>query len=97
MEGNLRFVHLRVSSEYSLLQGAVRLKELPGLCRTNSMPAVAVTDRSNMFGALEFSTGAAAEGIQPIHGCVFSLQSGDRPEGSGRGARLGTAGLACQG
>ena len=81
MEGNLRFVHLRVSSEYSLLQGAVRLKELPGLCRTNSMPAVAVTDRNNMFGALEFSTGAAAEGIQPIHGCVFSMLSGDRPEG----------------
>ena len=81
MEGNLRFVHLRVSSEYSLLQGAVRLKELPALCRTNAMPAVAVADRNNMFGALEFSTGAVAEGIQPIHGCVFSMHSGDRPEG----------------
>ncbi len=89
MEGDLRFVHLRVSSEYSLLQGAVRLKELPALCRRNGMPAVAVTDHNNMFGALEFATGAVAEGIQPIHGCAVSMIAADEP-----GARPGIPTLA---
>ncbi|MYH56968.1 MAG: PHP domain-containing protein, partial [Boseongicola sp. SB0675_bin_26] len=49
------FVHLRVHTEYSLLEGAVRLGKLPELCRKAGMPAVAVTDTNNMFAALEFS------------------------------------------
>ena len=78
-----RFVHLRVSSEYSLLQGAVRLSNLPALCREHGMPAVAVADRNNMFGALEFSTVAADSGIQPIHGCLFSMMAGGAAETRG--------------
>ncbi|WP_116086662.1 DNA polymerase III subunit alpha [Tropicimonas sp. IMCC34011] len=69
-----RFIHLRVHSEYSLLEGAVRLKKLPGLCREMKMPAVAVTDTDNMFAALEFSVTAAGQGIQPIMGCQVSLE-----------------------
>ncbi|MFN0113933.1 MAG: DNA polymerase III subunit alpha [Paracoccaceae bacterium] len=79
-----RFIHLRVHSEYSLLEGAVPVKKLVGLCRKMRMPAVALTDTNAMFAALEFSTLAKAEGIQPIVGCQISLafevaRAGDRP------------------
>ncbi|WP_281968292.1 DNA polymerase III subunit alpha [Roseovarius nanhaiticus] len=69
-----RFIHLRVHSEYSLLEGAVRLKKLPGLCQDAGMPAVAVTDTNNMFAALEFAVSAAGAGIQPIMGCQIDLE-----------------------
>ena len=46
------FIHLRVHTEYSLLEGAVRLKSLPKLCEAAAMPAVAVTDTNNMFLSL---------------------------------------------
>ena len=68
-----RFIHLRLHTEYSLLEGAVRLKSLPGLARGMGMPAVAVTDTNNMFSALEFSVGAIAAGVQPIVGCQVSV------------------------
>jgi len=68
-----RFIHLRLHSEYSLLEGAVRLKALPDLCRRAGMPAVAVTDTNNMFAALEFSVTARAAGVQPIMGCQADL------------------------
>ncbi len=68
-----RFIHLRLHSEYSLLEGAVRLKKLPALCRAAAMPAVAVTDTNNMFAALEFSVSAADQGVQPILGCQVDL------------------------
>ena len=68
-----RFIHLRVHTEYSLLEGAMRLKTLPGLCADLGYPAVAVTDTDNMFSALEFSVAAQAAGVQPIMGCQVSL------------------------
>ncbi|OSP56038.1 DNA polymerase III subunit alpha [Pseudoruegeria sp. SK021] len=68
-----RFIHLRLHSEYSLLEGAVRLKSLPGLIAGMGMPAVAVTDTNNMFAALEFSVSAAKAGVQPILGCQVDL------------------------
>ena len=67
------FVHLRLHTEYSLLEGAVPVKKLPGLCAKAGMPAVAITDTNNMFAALEFSEGAAGAGIQPIVGCQVDL------------------------
>ena len=67
------FVHLRVHSAYSLAEGAVRIDELIDLCNRNQMPAVAVTDTSNLFGALEFSIAASKAGIQPIVGCQLSI------------------------
>ena len=69
-----RFIHLRVHTEYSLLEGAVRLHTLPGLCVAARMPAVAVTDTDNMFAALEFSVTASAAGVQPIMGCQIDLR-----------------------
>ena len=68
-----RFIHLRVHTEYSLLEGAVRLKKLPGLAAGMGMPAVAVTDTNNLFAALEFSVSAQGAGVQPIVGCQVSL------------------------
>jgi len=73
MTSHPRFIHLRVHTEYSLLEGAVRLKKLPGSCAAAGMPAVAVTDTNNMFAALEFSVSAKAAGIQPIMGCQLDL------------------------
>ena len=72
MRENPKFIHLRVHSEYSLLEGAVRLKKLPDLVVSMGMPAIAVTDTNNMFCALEFSEAASKAGIQPIIGCLIS-------------------------
>ncbi|MEL6913975.1 MAG: DNA polymerase III subunit alpha [Pseudomonadota bacterium] len=84
MASTPRFIHLRVHTEYSLLEGAVRLKTLPGIVAGMGMPAVAVTDTNNMFCALEFSEGAAKAGVQPIIGCQVDVthdpaQPGERP------------------
>ena len=67
------FVHLRVHSAYSLAEGAIHVKDLVTLCRDARMPAVAVTDTNNLFGALEFSSACAAAGVQPIIGCQLSI------------------------
>ncbi|WP_164658514.1 DNA polymerase III subunit alpha [Tropicibacter sp. Alg240-R139] len=85
MSSDPRFIHLRVHTEYSLLEGAMRLKKLPGLCVNMDMPAVAVTDTNNLFSALEFSVGAAGAGVQPIIGCQVDLayltpQPGEKPK-----------------
>ena len=68
-----RFIHLRVHTEHSLLEGAVPVKTLIKLAKAAEMPAVAVTDTNNMFTALEFSVSALAEGVQPIVGCQVSV------------------------
>ncbi|MBY6153838.1 DNA polymerase III subunit alpha [Vannielia litorea] len=69
-----RFIHLRVHTEYSLLEGAVPVKKLAGLCEKAEMPAVAVTDTNNMFAALEASVTLSGAGIQPIMGCQVDLE-----------------------
>jgi len=73
MKDTPRFIHLRTHSEYSLLEGAMRLKKLPETCAKAGMPAVALTDTNNMFAALEFSIGASSAGVQPIIGCQIDL------------------------
>ncbi len=72
------FVHLRLHSAYSLAAGAIKIKEIPKLCKAAQMPAVAVTDSGNLFGALEFSVTVSGEGIQPILGCELAIRA---PEG----------------
>ena len=67
------FVHLHVHSQYSLLDGAIRLQDLLDTARSFSMPAVTVTDHGNMFGALEFYEKAKKAGIKPIIGCEVYL------------------------
>lgn len=67
------FVHLRVRSGYSLLRGAVRHGELVRRCREEGMPAVAVTDDANLFGAMRFCAEATKAGIQPVVGAGLPL------------------------
>ena len=73
MTSTPRFIHLRTHTEYSLLEGALRLKKLPDLCKNADMPAIAVTDTNNLFSALEFSVTMSGAGIQPIIGCQADL------------------------
>ena len=67
------FVHLRVHSAYSLLEGALTIPRLVSLATADGAPALALTDANNLFGALEFSEAMAAAGIQPIVGCTLAL------------------------
>ena len=76
------FVHLRVHSAYSLLEGAITIKDLVALACNNAMPAVAVTDSGNLFGAMEFALTAKGSGIQPIIGCQMAVS---RRHGEKRG------------
>lgn len=80
-----QFVHLHVHSEYSLLDGACRVKDLVQTCRQLGMPAVAVTDHGNLFGAIEFYTAARAVGVKPIIGCEVYMAPGDRRDRETRG------------
>jgi DNA polymerase III subunit alpha len=67
------FVHLRVHSAYSLLEGALTIPRLVELAKADEAPALALTDSNNLFGALEFSEAMAGAGIQPIVGCTLAL------------------------
>jgi len=67
------FVHLHVRSAYSVLEGAIKADALGGLARDAGMPAVALTDRANLFGALEFSVATSQVGVQPIIGCALPV------------------------
>ena len=67
------FVHLHVHTQYSLLDGAIRLSDLLETVRSHQMPAVAITDHGNMFGALEFYQKCTKAGIKPIIGCEVYL------------------------
>ncbi|NOZ42207.1 MAG: DNA polymerase III subunit alpha [Alphaproteobacteria bacterium] len=69
-----RFIHLHLHSAYSLLEGAIHIKNLGDLCRTHDMPAVAITDSNNMFGMLEASLALPKSGIQPIIGCRLAIR-----------------------
>jgi len=76
------FVHLHLHTEYSLLDGAVRMKELMKKAKEFEMPAVAITDHGNLFGAIEFYQEATRAGIKPIIGCEAYMAPGsiaDRP------------------
>jgi DNA polymerase-3 subunit alpha len=68
-----QFIHLRTHSAYSLAEGALPVKKLVKLAAKLEMPALAITDRNNLFGALDFSQTMAGAGIQPIIGCTVSF------------------------
>jgi DNA polymerase-3 subunit alpha len=72
------FVHLHTHSQYSLLDGACRLDQVIELAKELKMPALAITDHGNMFGAIEFYTKALRAGIKPIIGCEAYVASGSR-------------------
>ena len=72
------FVHLHLHSQYSLLDGAIRINDMMDKAREFKMPAIAVTDHGNMFGAVEFYESAMKHGIKPIIGCEVYLAPGSR-------------------
>ncbi|NWF92371.1 MAG: DNA polymerase III subunit alpha [Syntrophaceae bacterium] len=74
------FVHLHVHSQFSLLDGAIRFEEVFDLAKKYRMPAVALTDHGNMFGAIEFYQMAIKHGIKPIVGCEVYVAPGSRFE-----------------
>jgi DNA polymerase III subunit alpha len=84
------FIHLRTHSAYSLSAGAIKVKELVALAKRHGMPALALTDAGNLFGALEFAQAASDAGIQPIIGCELGLRRSDG-EANGWSAKLGPA------
>src|SRR5579863_8567698 len=73
------FVHLHCHTDYSLLDGASDIKKLMSTVRAQQMPALAITDHGNLFGAVEFYYEAAANGIHPVIGCeVYVSQNGHK-------------------
>jgi DNA polymerase-3 subunit alpha len=68
MASSANFVHLHVHSHYSLLDGACRIPELVKTAKKFGMPAVAITDHGNMYGAVEFYSKATDKGVKPIIG-----------------------------
>ena len=82
------FIHLRVHSAYSLSEGAVTIKQLAALAAKNTMPAVAVTDTGNLFGALEFSDSMMEKGIQPIVGMSLKVDF-VQPDGTAQKQHIG--------
>ncbi len=81
------FVHLHVHSQYSMLEGAIRVKDLCARVKELGMSAVAVTDHGNMHGAIEFYQKAHAAGLRPILGCELPFafaMPGDKPDKHGR-------------
>jgi len=78
------FVHLRVHSAYSLLEGALPVKKIVGQAVADAAPAVAITDSNNLFGALEFAQYAVKDGLQPIIGCQLDMAFDDGDPDRGR-------------
>jgi DNA polymerase-3 subunit alpha len=80
----MSFVHLHLHTQYSLLDGANKIRELMPRVSAAGMPACAITDHGNMFGAVQFSQEAARNGIQPVIGCEMYVAPQSRFEKAGR-------------
>jgi len=82
------FVHLHVHTQYSLLDGAIRLDDLFSKAKEYRMSSIAMTDHGNMFGAIDFYQKAYKAGIKPIIGCELYVASGSRFDRSGETRHL---------
>ncbi len=80
------FVHLHLHSQYSLLDGAIRLSDLAPTVKEKGMDTVAVTDHGNMYGALDFAKTAKKEGVKPIFGCEAYVAQKGRKDRTARDA-----------
>ncbi len=93
----MSFVHLHVHTEYSLLDGACRIREAVKKAKESGMPALAVTDHGVMYGAVEFYKACRSEGIKPIVGCEVYVAPGSRHEkSSGIGGKYHHLVLLCK-
>ena len=80
MEEKIPFAHLHVHTEYSLLDGANRIRPLIARVKELGMEHIAITDHGNMFGVMEFYKACHAEGINPVIGCEVYVAPRDRHE-----------------
>jgi DNA polymerase-3 subunit alpha len=76
-----QFIHLRVHTEFSLVDGLVRVKELVSAAKANNMPAVAMTDQTNFFALVKFFKAATGNGLKPICGADLWVENTDEPGG----------------
>lgn len=74
------FVHLKLHTEYSIVDGLVRIKPLIKATAEMGMPAVAITDQTNLFGLIKFYTAAMSAGLKPICGCDLLVENPERPD-----------------
>ena len=72
---NPTFIHLRLHSEYSIVDGIVRVDEAVAAAKADGMPALGLTDLSNVFGMVKFYQAARAQGLKPITGCDLWLSN----------------------
>ncbi len=82
---SVQFVHLRVHSAFSLLEGALPIKKIIGKAVSDGQPAIGIADTNNLFAALEFSQKCMDDGLQPLIGCQLSIDMEDEGEGDKRG------------
>jgi|GEM_PF-4130440 len=80
-----KFTHLHVHTHFSLLDGAVRIKDLVEKTKLQGSSAVAMTDHGNLFGVVPFYQAAVKAGVKPILGCEVYMAPGDRRERESRG------------
>ena len=90
-------MHLHVHSAFSLREGALSIETLAKLAKADAMPALAITDTNNLFGALEFSEKLAKSGVQPIVGAQSTVDFGDAAARllASRRARIARARRSC--
>jgi DNA polymerase-3 subunit alpha len=74
----VRFAHLHVHSDFSLLDGANRVKKIPEIVSSKGMTAVALTDHGNLFGAIKFMKACEERGVKPVVGCEVYVAPGSR-------------------
>ena len=80
-----QFVHLHVHSDFSLLDGACKIKKLVGAAQKLAMPAIALTDHGNLHGVIQFYSAAKDAGVKPIIGYEAYVAPGSRLEKSAGG------------
>jgi DNA polymerase-3 subunit alpha len=75
-----QFVHLRCHTEYSIVDGMVRIDDYVGAARGDCMPALAISDLSNLFGAIKFYRACRSSGVKPLIGCDVWLENSNNRE-----------------
>ncbi|MDO4300357.1 MAG: DNA polymerase III subunit alpha [Clostridia bacterium] len=78
MDNELKFTHLHVHTEFSLLDGSAKIKELVARCKELGMESLAITDHGVMYGCIDFYKACKAEGIKPVIGCEAYVASKSR-------------------
>ena len=74
----MNFAHLHVHTEFSLLDGSSKIKEITARAKELGMNSLAITDHGVMYGAIDFYRAANANGIKPIIGCEVYVAPGSR-------------------